>query len=706
MLINDSVTHGSRILDKFFTSRPDLFVCRTISSTVKTKHKAVIVGSADAVDSIVPPAVVENKITKRCFDIRAPYITRLQDELDNYNWNSLLNEVDVNILYRDFTKVLSYFVDCCIPTKTVNISPRAPRFITPLIKRLLSSRNRLMHRGRIDEAGLISVKVGKLIAEGRARSLSNVNTHCTRDLWRAVSTSRNRRDDRDLASLGSPFDDANAINQFFADIATDPNYDRQAVLAHIRPADHPLPAQHFSEYEVYRALNAVTRTSQGSDPFPYWLFKHCATQLTPIIAHLFNLTLATSVIPSSWKHCIVTPLPKVNPPQSLNDLRPISVTPILSRIFERLFVKLHFFPSIPTNFISDQFAFRPTGSTTACLASIFHHSTRLLADNSFVRCLLVDFSKAFDTVPHSILLDKLETYGCPRHVISWLASYLTDRTQSLSTPAGQSTPLPITRSIIQGSGIGPTSFVAYIADLHPLGPSNIYSKYADDLTILNPANSSVSISEEFDHIQHWASSNQLNINIAKTKEIVFHRSSARHYVIPPPITSIEQVDCIKLLGVYFNDNLSFCPHVNHLLTALNQRFYLLGQLRRRGLAMHGLQTVFKSIILSKILYACQSFSGFLSLSDIDRLQSCLDKAHKWGFTQSPIILTSLFQQYNNNLFKQVTQNSSHCLHHLLPPKRALHGRSLRRRGHQYELPLIKFELHKNSFINNCLFTFV
>ena len=134
----------------------------------------------------------------------------------------------MSIFYIEtITKVLfSHFVDCCIPTKTVNLSSRAPRFITPLIKSLLSRRNRLMHRGRIDEAGLISVKVGKLIAEGRARSLSNVNTHCTRDLWRAASTSKNRRDDRDIASFGPSFDNANAINKFFADIATDPNYDR------------------------------------------------------------------------------------------------------------------------------------------------------------------------------------------------------------------------------------------------------------------------------------------------------------------------------------------------------------------------------------------------------------------------------------------------------------------------------------------------
>ena len=693
-------------LDKFFCSRPDLFVCRTIASTINTKHKAVIIGSADVVDLVTPVAAAGNKIIKRCFDIRAPNIDRLRDSLDKYNWNSLLHEDDVCKLYCDLTKVLLFFVDNCIPTKTVKLSPTAPRFITPLIKTLLSRRNRLMHRGKIDEAGHISIKVGKLIAEGRAKSLSNVNSHNTKDLWRAVSTSRNCQNNHNIASLGPPFDNANDINQFFADIATDPVYDRQAIQAHIRPVDQSIHAKYFSEYEVYRALNAVSRTSQGSDPFPYWLFKQCAAQLTPIVAHLFNLSLATSVIPASWKHCIVTPLPKVNPPQSFNDLRPISVTPILSRVFERLFVRLHYFPSLPVDILSDQFAFRPTGSTTACLSFVFHHATRFLADNNFVRCLLVDFSKAFDTVPHSIFLEKLEAYGCPGHVISWLASYLTDRTQSISTSAGPSPPLAITRSIIQGSGIGPTSFIAYIADLQPLCSINIYSKYADDLTILNPASSPVSLSDEFNHIQQWADTNQLKINIGKTKEIVFRRSNVRFFVIPVPLENIQQVDCVKLLGIFFNDNLSFCPHVNALITALNQRFYLLGQLRRQGLDMHGLQTIFKSIILSKILYACQSFFGFLSITDIDRLQSCLDKAHRWGFTHSSINLPQLFDQYNVNLFKQITKNSLHCLHQLLPSKRDMHGRSLRRRGHQYELPLIKFELFKNSFINKCLFSFV
>jgi len=80
------------------------------------------------------------------------------------------------------------------------------------------------------------------------------------------------------------------------------------------------------------------------------------------------------------------------------EYRPISVTPILSRLAERIVVRKWLLPSIPLDIIQDQFAFRPTGSTTAALVSLFHHVTRLLESNDYVRCLCIDFSKAFDIV--------------------------------------------------------------------------------------------------------------------------------------------------------------------------------------------------------------------------------------------------------------------------------------------------------------------
>jgi hypothetical protein len=121
-LLNETITHGSRVLDKFFCSRPDLFVCRTIASTINTKHKAVIIGSADAVDSVNPVAPGGNKIIKRCFDIRAPNIDRLRDRdsLDNCNWNSLLHEDDVCKLYCDLTKVLLFLWTIAFLLKLLN----------------------------------------------------------------------------------------------------------------------------------------------------------------------------------------------------------------------------------------------------------------------------------------------------------------------------------------------------------------------------------------------------------------------------------------------------------------------------------------------------------------------------------------------------------------------------------------------------------
>jgi hypothetical protein len=275
----------------------------------------------------------------------------------------------------------------------------------------------------------------------------------------------------------------------------------------------------------------------------------------------------------------------------------------------------------------------------------------------------------------------------------------------VATPSGPSLPLAITRSIIQGSVIGPTSFIAMIGDLRPLGADNIYCKYADDLTILCPADSSVPLLLEFEHVQRWAETNKLTINLSKTVEIVFHNPGNKNIARLLPILNIEQVVCVCLLGVFFNNTLSFTPHLDQVLSAISQRFYLLSQLRRQGLNRHGLDTVFKAIILAKVTYACQSFSGYLTQHDIDRLQACLNKAFRWGFSTAPLNITNYFELYDSKLFCKITNNPEHCLHQLLPLKRDMHGRSMRRRGHEYQLPLIKYELHKTSFINKCLFKY-
>jgi len=163
------------------------------------------------------------------------------------------------------------------------------------------------------------------------------------------------------------------------------------------------------EYEVFKLLNSVKKTSPGHDSIPYWVFKHCAMELTPVVTVLFNTILQTGTPPSSWKTALVTPVPKTAGVKTFSDLRPISVTPILSRLVEKLVVRKYIIPALPADLIADQFAYRPTGSTTSALISLIHSVTQKLESCTYDRCLLVDYVKAFDIINHPILFRKILT---------------------------------------------------------------------------------------------------------------------------------------------------------------------------------------------------------------------------------------------------------------------------------------------------------
>jgi len=113
----------------------------------------------------------------------------------------------------------------------------------------------------------------------------------------------------------------------------------------------------------------------------------------------------------------------------------------------------------------------------------------------------------------------------------------------------QSQWLPITRSIVQGSGIGPSAYLVYSMDLKTLSQHNSIIKFADDTTILVSQYSSISMEEEFQHVQRWSAANKLQINVSKTKEIIFRRQCTRRSTVPQPLPFIEQVTVTKLLGI-------------------------------------------------------------------------------------------------------------------------------------------------------------
>ena len=188
--------------------------------------------------------------------------------------------------------------------------------------------------------------------------------------------------------------------------------------------------------------------------------------------------------------------------------------------------------------LRDQYAFKPTGSTIAALIYFMHQVTRLLEENNYVGCLLIDFSKAFDKVDHIILVQKLKTLHLPAYVINWICSFLTGRSQQCNVNNHLSKTKSIGLSVVQGSEIGPVLYAVMTSDLHAMSKLNTLFKYADDTTLVVPERTDVSICDEFEHVKVWASVDNLVLNLLKTKEIVFKRRRALHFHMPPATDEI------------------------------------------------------------------------------------------------------------------------------------------------------------------------
>jgi len=168
-------------------------------------------------------------------------------------------------------------------------------------------------------------------------------------------------------------------------------------------------------------LHMLKNTAPGFDMLPSWVFRSCYFELA--IAHIYNCSIHSGVVPNPWCTAIVTPVPKIPNPGSLSDYRLISVTPIPSRIAEKYIVKHFIRPAIPPDVLIDQYAFKPTGSTTCALVCLQHHISWLLESNSYGRCLINDFSKAFDIIDHAIIMSKLTHFATPSNVLNWIISF-------------------------------------------------------------------------------------------------------------------------------------------------------------------------------------------------------------------------------------------------------------------------------------------
>ena len=144
---------------------------------------------------------------------------------------------------------------------------------------------------------------------------------------------------------------------------------------------------------------------------------------------MFSESVRSGLVPRQWKTAVIKPIPKEANPTKPVDFRPISVTPVLSRTLERIVVKTYIYPAMLQSPCRLCFhAFRPSGSTTAALVALFHTVCSMLSTNPHVRVIALDFSKAFATVRHLTLMEKMADLALPDQIYyNWIADFLSGR---------------------------------------------------------------------------------------------------------------------------------------------------------------------------------------------------------------------------------------------------------------------------------------
>jgi len=254
---------------------------------------------------------------------------------------------------------------------------------------------------------------------------------------------------------------------------------------------------------------------------------------------------------------------------------------------------------------------------------------------------------------------------------------------------------------VQGSAIGPVTFVITASDLKPRTVGNSILKYADDTYLLIPQCNENSVQDELSSIEQWADINNLKLNRSKSQEIVMQRN--KQQISPPVLIGIERVDSLKVLGVTLQSDLRTNQHISTIISKAQSDVYALKTLKIHGLDLSSLSLICRSTLINRLLYASPAWRGFCSVADMARLDSIERKVRKWGlYSPSSESFLSILDKADSGLFSKLTTTSNHVLQPYLPPlKNTSHN--LRARGHPYTLPL-KTSLSSNNFLTRLLYS--
>lgn len=511
-------------------------------------------------------------------------------ELESVQWEPLFNIRDTNSAYDFFIKIIKDIMDRVFPMKNLNKTNSTKKWITQGIKISCKKKRQLYEQVRL---GQTSKKTYKLYADilskviKQAKKMYNINYIASSEnkgkaTWALVkkvtSDKENPCKNTILENIHCADSDSvtilNQANNYFLNACPDVKANSEVDYKLIKKCLPSIFMYGACKEEIIECIKKMkNKKSTGEDEVPVDLLKAVADIIADPLVHIINLAFSTGVYPEKLKMAHIKAIYKKGETGEIKNYRPISLLSNINKIIEKIIYNrlIQFFEK---NCILShcQNGFRKGKTTIKAIYDAIVKVLNSLNNNKKTQVMCLDLSKAFDSVDHAILLEKLNLYGIRGVSLDLVKSYLTNRKQRVvevdrNGDIIESSIVDIKKGVPQGSILGPLLYILYTNELPNIVMQDMVM-YADDTTVIFSENnielSKQSIHHSIDALDAWFSANNLLLNIEKTHIINFRHHSKEHLEINYKQNEIKSTENVAFLGVYIDSQLNWKEHVQKL----------------------------------------------------------------------------------------------------------------------------------------------